>query len=107
MKTGYLHIMFAAVYLFTSVAYSEPSSGQTSIYSLRPYIDGTSVFLQTVDNAICNTNVFVIDLNKPSGKEAYALAMAAFMANKKIQVEVSNATGCTGWGTQLTSITIF
>ena len=107
MKNILLKILLAVVCTYASIANCEPSSGQTAIYSLRPYIDGTSVFLQTVDNPICNTSVFVIDLNKPSGKEAYALAMAAFMSNRKIILEVSNATGCTGWGTQLTSITMF
>lgn len=41
-----------------------------------------------------------------NGKEMCAAALAALISGKQVQLEVSNATGCTGFGSRLQSIYI-
>ena len=75
-----------------------------SIISIRPY-SGGDIFIETnASSNLCDTSTFTIDGNAPDKRELYA---AALTAGKKIGIEISNATGCTGWGTKLQSIYIF
>ncbi len=66
-----------------------------------------TVFVEVSSEIICQTRTFKIDLAKLNGKATYAAALSAMMANKKVMLEISDTTGCTDWGTELQSITVF
>lgn len=53
---------------------------------------------------LCDTNSFKIDFNLAGGKEAYALALAAYTTGSKVRLEVLNSKGCTGNWTTLQSV---
>ena len=100
-------ILLSLFLLIPASAFSDPTSDKTTITNIRPYIGSNAVFLQTANSIICQTDVFTIDLSKPNGKAAYAAALAAMSTNQKVQLEISNATGCKGWGTELQSIYVW
>jgi len=104
---GKILTMALLVLMVPVSAFSEPTSSKTTIINIRPYIGNDHVYLQTTNNIICETSVFKIDLSKPNGKAAYAAALTAMSTNQKVQLEISNQTGCKGWGTELQSITIW
>lgn len=84
---------------------AEPTSVPVSITSLRPYTGTNPVAVVEVSSyPLCSTNAFKINLGEPGGKEMYATALAAAMSGKQVKLEVSNTTGCQGWGTTLQSI---
>lgn len=85
---------------------AEPSSPRVKLIEVRPYIGSSEVHIKTNVDAVCGTNGFRIITSQPNGKEAYAAALTALTSGKSVVVEVSNATGCTGWGTVLQSIYI-
>lgn len=87
-------------------AHAEPSGGKVDIISLRPYA-GSVVYVLVSSSALCDTDTFAIDTSGVNGKEMYAAALTAVAAGKKISLEVSNATGCKGWGTRLQSIYLY
>ena len=87
--------------------HAEPTGARVNVISLRPYASSTSAYLHVSSPALCGTEVFTIPLNEQGGKEMYATALTALVSNKQIQLEVSNATGCTGWGTRLQSLFIY
>lgn len=81
-------------------------SGKVNITSLRPYGVGLA-YVQVTPIGVCGTDVFVIRLDEPGGKEMYSLALTAVSSGKRVELEVSNTTGCTGWGTRLQSMFIY
>ena len=83
-----------------------PTSGEETLLALRPYGNNTHVYVHVATSALCSTSVFIIDTGVPNGKEMYAAALTALASGKKVQLEVSNATGCAGWGTRLQSFWI-
>jgi hypothetical protein len=107
MKTKLALIFLTAITLFSSSAFTEPHSGLTTITAIAPYIESNHVHIAVSSPVLCGTDTFRIDLSKLNGKAAYAAALAAMMTNKKVTIEISNAKGCTGWGTELQSITVF
>jgi hypothetical protein len=94
----------------SSGVFAEPTTQKVKITSLRPYAsDNSGVYLQ-VDRVtpVCTheggINVFLIDLK--TQKADYAAALTAFALDKEVQIEISNETGCTGWGTRIQSLYI-
>lgn len=96
--------------VFTHICYAEPTTAITYISTIRPYMQSSNTgisgsVLITVDSSnLCNTNNFLIDLSMSGGKEAYAAALTAFSTDKRVMLEILNATGCTGDWTKLQSI---
>lgn len=86
------------------MALSGETGQRMKITQLRPYIGSGQVFVHVDSSQLCGTTVFKILLSDPAGKEAYAAALTAMATGKNVALEVSNATGCTGLGTQLQSI---
>ncbi len=84
---------------------AEPTGVPVNILSLRPYTSSNPVaYIEVSASTLCNTNGFKINLSEPGGKEMYATALTAAASGKQVKLEVSNATGCQGWGTVLQSI---
>ena len=96
-----------ALAIFSCPAMSEPTSVPTNIVSVRPYVGSDLVFFTADSNVICDTNVFKIDTKKSMGQTTVATLLTAVAAKLKVKIEVANATGCTGWGTEIQSITVF
>lgn len=88
------------------VVQAEPTGGRVTVVNLRPY-SGGSIYLQVSSTELCGTEVFSFTGSEVNGKEMYAAALTALASGKQIQLEVSTATGCTGWGTRLQSIFIW
>lgn len=89
-----------------SVAKAEPSSPRVKLVEVRPYIGNNNVFIRTNVDAVCGTSMFRILTSETNGREAYAAALAAITSGRSVVLEVSNVTGCAGWGTVLQSIYI-
>ena len=87
---------------------AEPTTKKVKITSLRPYHSDNNGAYLYVDRVtpICthqgDVNVFLIDLK--TQKAHYAAALTAFALDKEVRIEISNETGCTGWGTRIQSI---
>ncbi|BDU16922.1 hypothetical protein [Lysobacter auxotrophicus] len=81
------------------------TGGRVNIVSLRPYVG--KVYVQVSPGGLCGTDVFTIELANTGGKEMYAAALTALSAGKQVELEVSNATGCAGWGTNLQSLFVY
>jgi hypothetical protein len=84
-----------------------PRTPAVRIVQVRPHISqganpGT-VFIETDQASLCNTSVYSIDMGNGGSKEAYAAALAAFIVDKPVVLELVN-TGCTGAGTKIQSI---
>jgi hypothetical protein len=104
---GLIIVVLVAPFMFAEVAKAEPSTGWVYVTLVRPYSNtDLKVYVEINSSAVCNTSVFAIKVNDPNGKEMYAAALAAFIAQKKVILEASNSTGCTGWGTLLQSLYI-
>lgn len=89
-------------------AQAEPvSPTQTTITLVRPYGGSNLVYVHVNTTELCSNSVFTIAIDQPNGKEMYAAALTAVAANKKVLLEVSNATGCTGFATRLQSIYVY
>lgn len=100
-------ILIAILFLAgAGIAAAEPSSPRVKLIEVRPYIANNDVYIRTNVDAICGTSIFRIVTSQPNGKEAYAAALTAITSGKSVVVEVSNSTGCTGFGTVLQSIYI-
>lgn len=84
---------------------AEPSSpAPVKILQVRPYANSYSVYIDVSSGQLCGTSAFVIMTHEPGGKEMYAAALTALTTGKRVILEVSNTTGCTGWGTKLQSL---
>lgn len=101
------HLKLWAAFVFclcASVVHGGETGPRVKITQLRPYMGSGQVFVHVNSSQLCGTSVFKIVLSDPAGKEAYAAALTAIATGKNVALEVSNVTGCTGWGTQLQSI---
>lgn len=84
---------------------AEPSSpAPVKILQVRPYANSYAVYIDVSSGQLCSTSAFVIMTNELGGKEMYAAALTALATGKRVILEVSNATGCSGWGTKLQSL---
>lgn len=90
----------------SGVVQAEPTGGKVSILSLRPYSGGL-IYLEVSSGELCGTSVFAFSGSEVNAKEMYAAALTALVSGNQVQLEVSNATGCTGWGTRLQSIYLY
>ena len=85
-----------------SSARAEPTSGPVTILQLRPYVGGNTVYVYLNGTGPCGSGVagayaiYSLDVSTPSGKAAYAAALAALTMGKPVYVEAI-ATAC---GTQ-------
>jgi len=108
MKTKLALIFLTAITLFSASVFSGQLSEVTYIAAIRPYVGTNTIFINTSTAAICGANSFTIDLSKANGKAAYAATLAAMMANKKVQLEITESKGCgAGQFVELQSITVF
>jgi hypothetical protein len=90
---------------FMPSAFAGEVSTAVKVSKLRAYSNSAAVGIVEFETpVVCNTTAFRIDLIAPGGKEMYATLLTALTTGKKVQVEVSNGTGCTGWGTYLQSV---
>jgi len=105
-KAGWLLPLMLVLWMGSGTAIAEPSSQRVKLIEVRPYIGGNDVYIRANADAICGTSIFRIVTSQPNGKEAYAAALTAITSGRSVVIEVSNATGCTGWGTVLQSIYI-
>lgn len=85
-------------------AHAEPTGSRTTIASLRPYVGGSTAFVYVSNTSPCGVEIYSIDLSTPSGKAAYAQALASVLSGKQVQLEV---TACTGIYSAIQSIYIF
>ena len=91
----------------TAPAHAEPTSDPVQINWVRPYSSASPVaFIGAASPIICGTDGFKIDLSAPGGKEIYAAVLTAMTAGKRVRLEISNAKGCVGWGTELQSVIV-
>jgi hypothetical protein len=103
------HLRLVSIVLLCAIsaAHAEPTSDDVQIIWVRPYSSATpAAFIGAASPIICSTSAFKIDLSAPGGKEIYAAALTAMTAGKKVKLEISNAKGCQGWGTELQSVTV-
>lgn len=107
-------IVIATTLLFaasTPAIASVQSITGVTVSMIRVYVvngtPGGTVFFQISSSSnVCNTNMFSIDIGTtttPNGRDQYAALLAASMAGKIIDID-TGPSGCTGWGTQVTSI---
>lgn len=108
-----LGIALAIFLACTSVFYvsevsAEPTGVAMKILYIRPYADGAGgrVYIRVDQSTLCNTDSFMLDLSLSGSKEVYAAALSAFLNGRSVEIEVSNASGCQGWGTAIQSIYI-
>jgi hypothetical protein len=91
--------------LSAATAFAEPTGSAVSITYLRPYTTTAPfVIMQVTPGSLCDTDTYRIALSEGGGKEIYATALSAFLAGRKVQIEIRNAEGCTGWGTLIQSL---
>jgi len=101
-------ILSAAIFWLCPMdAFSGPIGEPVLVTSVRPYTTENPIGFLTVSlSSLCGTSAFSIHLGEPGGKEMYAAILTALALNKKVMLEVSNSTGCTGWGTLLQSVSL-
>lgn len=100
------HLLFIAGMIFSAGAFADPTTAPVSILFIRPYNNSATAgaaYIQVDQTSVCDTNVYRVNFALNNSKEVYAAALAAFLANRKVKIEVVN-TGCTGWGTDIQSI---
>lgn len=105
-RLGRVFGLSSLILLIGSVSAEPSSPAPVKILQLRPYANSYAVYLEVSSGQLCNTSAFIIMTNEPGGKEMYAAALTAVASGKRIILEVSDATGCTGWGTKLQSLYI-
>lgn len=86
-------------------AHAGTETGQVLIKSVRSITGGTPSVYITLQNApICNTDTFSFQLTDVGAQGMLSIALTALTTGQFAEIEISNATGCTGWGTQLQSM---
>lgn len=100
--------MLMFVCLTGGTCLAEPTTEPSYVSYVRPYLGDSTAFVVLKEKRLCDTAVYTIELSDPSGKEAYAAALAALLANKRVKLEIHNQEGCKspGWGTRLQSVYI-
>jgi hypothetical protein len=100
----------AIVFVFcTPVARANPYDTPGTVLYVRPYSSGTNSFVViqlSHGGSVCGTDTYTILLSDPGGQGMLAAALEALALEKSVTPEISNATGCTGWGTVLQSLMI-
>ncbi|WP_146218069.1 MULTISPECIES: hypothetical protein [unclassified Caulobacter] len=89
-------------------ATAEPTYGPVQLNQVRVYDDGANAFvLIEVKNATyCSTSTFTFKLSNLSGAGMLSASLTALATGQRVNIEISNTTGCNGYGTQLQSITV-
>lgn len=94
--SSYIKVLAATATLtaaFISVARAEPTGAPTTLGVVRPYIGSNTVFVYPASPSPCDTTIYTIDISTPTGKAAYAAALAALVAGTRVQLEVVSCTG--------------
>jgi hypothetical protein len=92
-----------------SIARANPFDTPGTILYVRSYSAGASSFALvrlSQGGTACGTDTYTINLSDPGGQGMLAVAMEALALGSTVTPEISNATGCTGWGTALQSLMI-
>src|ERR1700739_19032 len=99
MNLKYLSAL-ALISISPCLAIAGPESAAMEITNIRPYrIEGGGrIYIDVNSSSFCNTMTFSIDNTLPGSKQAYAAALSAMLAGKKVRLEVDT---CAGWGTTL------
>lgn len=89
-------------------ASAEPSSPPVLVNQVRVFDNGATPFalVETAAPTICGVATFTIDLTSQAGPAMLSIAITAFTTHDHVVLEVSNSTGCAGYGTRLQSITL-
>ncbi len=98
-------LLFVTTVIYAQTTGAEPTGAVTTLLELRPYVGGNTIYVYPADTSPCNTSIYTIDLSTPTGKAAYATALAALVAGKRVQLEA--IAPCTGLYSGLQSIYIF
>ena len=101
MKTKLSIMLLFAMAFFSAPVFSQFSDAATIGY-IRPFV-GSNIVNIGVSTTLCQGRFF-IDVSKPNGKLAYAAALTALTSNKKVNIEISDATGCAAGYTEVVSI---
>jgi hypothetical protein len=103
-----LAVVLLASMSMTAAAHADPSSPPVQVNQVRIFDNGAAPFalVETAAPTVCGVATFTIDLAKPSGAGMLSAAITAFTTRGNVVLEVSNATGCAGYGTYLRSITL-
>ncbi|KAF1721725.1 hypothetical protein [Pseudoxanthomonas wuyuanensis] len=104
MKTAM--VIFLMILCIPGVVQATPTGERVSVVSVRPYSGGL-IYVQVSSSDFCGTNVFAFSASEVNGKEMYAAALTALVSGKQVRLEVSTATGCTGYGSRLQSIYLY
>ncbi|MEC5161534.1 MULTISPECIES: hypothetical protein [unclassified Janthinobacterium] len=91
--------------LLQNFAHAQTSSQYVSPYgsiiNIRAYVNGIVYIDHSV--GVCAFKTFTVDTATPGGKAMYAAAMAGFVAQKPVALEIPNNITCV-WGMPLQSI---
>ncbi|MGR4866943.1 hypothetical protein [Caulobacter sp. LARHSG274] len=100
-------VLFASLSM-VSTARAEPSSPPVLVNQVRVFENGATPFalVETAAPTVCGVATFTIDLTSAAGPAMLSIAISAFTAREHVVLEVSNSTGCAGYGTRLQSITL-
>ncbi len=104
MRTAIVALLMA--WCVSGAVQAAPIGGRVTIVNVRPY-SGGSIYVHVSSAELCGTEVFSFTSGEVNGKEMYAAVLTALTTGKQVQLEVSAATGCTGWGTRLQSIYLY
>ena len=89
--------------LIPAVGYAEPTTDPVTVTSVRVYTSG-GIYIAVSPVGLCGTDTFRIEPTAAARKEMYATILVAIARSDRVRLEVSNATGCNGWGTSLQSV---
>jgi hypothetical protein len=100
--------VIAATLLTSLTAYSEPTSPPATITQIRPYNNFILLQANIVPGNFCSTSNYLIDLtNNPAGKNLYAAALGAVLANKLVQLELAACSSAVPGYNTLQSIIVY
>lgn len=101
-------LTFAASAVLLATIPVAASGAPSLVYKVRQLEGNTFIHIGNTD--LCGTEVFKIDGAAPGAKQMLAVALTAFAAGKRVQVEVApdkdNKPVCEGWGTPLFGISV-
>lgn len=103
--------LLALLCLLPVISFGEPTSGPLKIDHVRAYNHQNPpeqtgfALIRLSQPSLCETDTYRIEPAWSGGKELFATALSAFLADKPVPVEVVDS-GCTGWGIRLQSLYI-
>ncbi|MBB6253393.1 hypothetical protein [Nitrospirillum iridis] len=107
--TAFVFLLAISQFFLAQKSLAEPSGAKASVISVRSYDSGqySYAIIEVNNTTLCNTDHFVIPLDSPGGVGMLSAAITALSAQKQVVLEVSNVTGCNGWGSRLQSLYLF